>query len=127
MAVFDVMRHIRPDVSTVCAGQAASMGAFLLAAGAKGKRFSFPSTRIMIHQPLGGVQGQVDDIEIQANEMLHHKLVLNAYLAEFTGQPLSRIETDTQRDFFMNAAEAIEYGMIDAVVTRAFGGGDREH
>ena len=116
MAMFDTMRHVRPDVSTVCVGLAASMGAFLLASGQKGKRYSLPNSRIMIHQPLGGAQGQAADIEIQANEILHHKLTLNGYLAEFTGQPMERLTMDTDRDFFMSAAEAVEYGLIDAVV-----------
>eukprot|EP00192_Tetraselmis_astigmatica_P018123 CAMPEP_0117662708 /NCGR_PEP_ID=MMETSP0804-20121206/8194_1 /TAXON_ID=1074897 /ORGANISM="Tetraselmis astigmatica, Strain CCMP880" /LENGTH=256 /DNA_ID=CAMNT_0005469619 /DNA_START=70 /DNA_END=840 /DNA_ORIENTATION=- len=118
MAVFDTMRHIRPDVSTVCVGLAASMGAFLLASGHQGKRYSLPNSRIMIHQPLGGAQGQAADIEIQANEILHHKLTLNGYLAEFTGQDMERITMDTDRDFFMSAQEAVEYGLIDAVVSR---------
>ncbi|EIE20718.1 hypothetical protein COCSUDRAFT_37603 [Coccomyxa subellipsoidea C-169] len=118
MAVFDTMRHIRPDVSTVCVGLAASMGAFLLASGHKGKRYSLPNSRIMIHQPLGGAQGQAADIEIQANEILHHKLTLNGYLAEFTGQSMERITQDTDRDFFMGAKEAVDYGLIDGVITR---------
>ena len=118
MAVFDTMRHIRPDVSTVCVGLAASMGAFLLASGKLGKRYSLPNARIMIHQPLGGAQGQAADIEIQANEILHHKLTLNGYLSRFTGQGMARITADTDRDFFMSAAEAVEYGLVDAVVTR---------
>lgn len=118
MAVFDTMRHIRPDVSTVCVGLAASMGAFLLASGHQGKRYSLPNSRIMIHQPLGGAQGQAADIEIQANEILHHKLTLNGYLAEFTGQSIEQITMDTDRDFFMSAQEAVEYGLIDAVVAR---------
>ncbi|BDA42236.1 ATP-dependent Clp protease proteolytic subunit 1 [Coccomyxa sp. Obi] len=118
MAVFDTMRHIRPDVSTICVGLAASMGAFLLASGHKGKRYSLPNSRIMIHQPLGGAQGQAADIEIQANEILHHKLTLNGYLAEFTGQSMERITQDTDRDFFMGAQEAVDYGLIDAIVTR---------
>eukprot|EP01024_Parvocaulis_polyphysoides_P022080 TRINITY_DN2053_c0_g1_i1.p1 TRINITY_DN2053_c0_g1~~TRINITY_DN2053_c0_g1_i1.p1 ORF type:complete len:281 (-),score=37.19 TRINITY_DN2053_c0_g1_i1:160-930(-) len=118
MAVFDTMRHIRPDVSTVCIGLAASMGAFLLASGHQGKRYSLPNSRIMIHQPLGGAQGQVADIEIQANEILHHKLTLNGYLAEFTGQPMEKITMDTDRDFFMSAQEAVEYGLIDAVISK---------
>jgi len=105
MAVFDTMRFIRPDVSTVCVGLAASMGAFLLASGQRGKRYSLPNSRIMIHQPLGGAQGQAADIEIQANEILHHKLTLNGYLAEFSGQSLERITADTDRDFFMSAEE----------------------
>ncbi|PRW61527.1 ATP-dependent Clp protease proteolytic subunit chloroplastic [Chlorella sorokiniana] len=118
MAVFDTMRHIRPDVSTVCVGLAASMGAFLLASGHQGKRYSLPNSRIMIHQPLGGAQGQAADIEIQANEILHHKLTLNGYLAEFTGQSMETITADTDRDFFMSAQEAVEYGLIDAVVSK---------
>ncbi|KAK9845334.1 hypothetical protein WJX81_003678 [Elliptochloris bilobata] len=118
MAVFDTMRHIRPDVSTVCVGLAASMGAFLLASGHKGKRYSLANSRIMIHQPLGGAQGQAADIEIQANEILHHKLTLNGYLAEFTGQSMERITQDTDRDFFMGAEEAVEYGLVDAVVSK---------
>jgi len=116
MAIFDTMRHVRPDCATVCVGLAASMGAFLLASGHKGKRFSLPHSRIMIHQPLGGAQGQAADIEIQANEILHHKLTLNGYLAEFTGQSLEKITEDTDRDFFMSAAEAKEYGLIDEVI-----------
>ena len=118
MAVFDTMRHIRPDVSTVCVGLAASMGAFLLASGQQGKRYSLPNSRIMIHQPLGGAQGQAADIEIQANEILHHKLTLNGYLAEFTKQGIEQITVDTDRDFFMSAKEAVEYGLIDAVVAK---------
>ncbi|KAK2077083.1 ATP-dependent Clp protease proteolytic subunit 5 [Prototheca wickerhamii] len=118
MAIFDTMRHIRPDVSTVCVGLAASMGAFLLAAGQQGKRYSLPNSRIMIHQPLGGAQGQVEDIEIQTNEMLHHKWTLNGYLAQFTGQTMEQITMDTDRDFFMSAQEAVEYGMVDAVISR---------
>eukprot|EP00963_Diacronema_lutheri_P007656 scaffold662_cov364-Pavlova_lutheri.AAC.13 len=116
MAIFDTMRHVRPDCATVCVGLAASMGAFLLASGHKGKRYSLPHSRIMIHQPLGGAQGQAADIEIQANEILHHKLTLNGYLAEFTGQSLEKITEDTDRDFFMSAAEAKEYGLIDEVI-----------
>lgn len=116
MAVFDTMRHIRPNVSTVCVGLAASMGAFLLASGHKGKRYSLPNSRIMIHQPLGGAQGQAADIEIQANEIMHHKSTLNGYLAEFTGKPLELVMEDTDRDFFMSAQEAQEYGLIDKVL-----------
>ncbi|KAK9836603.1 hypothetical protein WJX74_004165 [Apatococcus lobatus] len=118
MAVFDTMRHIKADVSTVCVGLAASMGAFILASGHQGKRYSLPNSRIMIHQPLGGAQGQAADIEIQANEILHHKLTLNGYLSEFTGQPMERITQDTDRDFFMSAQEAVEYGLLDAVVSK---------
>ncbi|KAL8171759.1 hypothetical protein V2J09_023563 [Rumex salicifolius] len=116
MAIFDTMRHIRPNVSTVCVGLAASMGAFLLSAGTKGKRYSLPNSRIMIHQPLGGAQGAQSDIDIQANEMLHHKANLNGYLAYHTGQSLETINEDTDRDFFMSAKEAQEYGLIDGVI-----------
>jgi len=118
MAVFDTMRHVRPDVSTVCVGLAASMGAFLLCAGHQGKRYSLANSRIMIHQPLGGAQGQAADIEIQANEILHHKLTLNGYIAEFSGQPMEKVTADTDRDFFMSAQEAVEYGLIDAVISK---------
>ena len=118
MGIFDTMNHIRPDVCTICTGLAASMGAFLLTAGAKGKRMSLPHSRIMIHQPLGGAQGQATDIEIQAKEILYHKQRLNEVLAERTSQPLSKIEEDTDRDFFMSAKEALEYGMIDQVIDR---------
>ncbi|XP_075491352.1 ATP-dependent Clp protease proteolytic subunit 5, chloroplastic-like [Primulina tabacum] len=117
MAVFDTMRHIRPDVSTVCVGLAASMGAFLLSGGTKGKRYSLPNSRIMIHQPLGGAQGGQTDIDIQANEMLHHKANLNGYLAYHTGQSLEKINQDTDRDFFMSAKEAKDYGLIDGVIS----------
>ncbi|XP_058068072.1 ATP-dependent Clp protease proteolytic subunit 5, chloroplastic [Magnolia sinica] len=116
MAIFDTMKHIRPDVSTVCVGLAASMGAFLLSAGTKGKRYSLPNSRIMIHQPLGGAQGGQTDIDIQANEMLHHKANLNGYLSYHTGQSLDKINQDTDRDFFMSAKEAKEYGLIDGVI-----------
>jgi len=118
MAVFDTMRYIRSDVSTFCIGLAASMGAFLLAAGQWGKRYSLPNSRLMIHQPLGGAQGQAADIEIQANEILHHKLTLNGYLAEFTDQSIEQITMDTDRDFFMSAEEAVVYGLIDAVLSQ---------
>ncbi|KAK0602166.1 hypothetical protein LWI29_030984 [Acer saccharum] len=116
MAVFDTIRHIRPDVSTVCVGLAASMGAFLLSAGTKGKRYSLPNSRIMIHQPLGGAQGGQSDIDIQANEMLYHKANLNGYLCYHTGQSLEKINQDTDRDFFMSAQEAQDYGLIDGVI-----------
>lgn len=116
MAIFDTMRHIRPSVSTVCVGLAASMGAFLLSAGTKGKRYSLPNSRIMIHQPLGGAQGGQTDIDIQANEMLFHKANLNGYLSYHTGQSLEQINQDTDRDFFMSAKEAKEYGLIDGVI-----------
>jgi len=118
LGIFDTMNHIRPDVSTICMGLAASMGAFLLSAGAKGKRMSLPHSRIMIHQPLGGAQGQATDIEIQAMEILYLKKRLNQHLADHTGQPLSRIEEDTERDFFMSAEEATQYGLIDQVINR---------
>ncbi|MGB3200062.1 MAG: ATP-dependent Clp endopeptidase proteolytic subunit ClpP [Nodosilinea sp.] len=118
MAIYDTMQQIRPDVVTICFGLAASMGAFLLCAGAKGKRLSLPSSRIMIHQPLGGAQGQAVDIEIQAREILYHKSRLNELISHHTGQPIDRIETDTERDFYMSAAEAKDYGIIDDVVER---------
>lgn len=118
MAIYDTIQQIRPDVVTICFGLAASMGAFLLTAGAKGKRMSLPSARIMIHQPLGGAQGQAVDIEIQAKEILYHKSRLNELLAHHTGKPLERIEADTERDFFMSADEAKNYGLIDSVISR---------
>lgn len=118
MAIYDTMQQIRPDIVTICYGLAASMGAFLLASGAAGKRMSLPSSRVMIHQPLGGAQGQAVDIEIQAREILYHKRTLNELLAHHTGQPLDRIETDTDRDFFMSAVEAREYGLIDQVLSK---------
>jgi ATP-dependent Clp protease protease subunit len=116
MGIYDTMEHISPPVSTICMGLAASMGAFLLAAGAKGKRFSLPSSRIMIHQPSGGAQGQAIDIEIRAKEILYIKKLLNQILAERTGQPLEKIEIDTDRDFFMSPEEAKAYGIIDDVL-----------
>ena len=118
MGMFDTMNLVSPDVCTICIGLAASMGAFLLSAGAKGKRMSLPNSRIMIHQPLGGAQGQATDIEIQAKEILYLKNKLNQHLADHTGQPLSTIEEDTERDFFMSSEEAKEYGLIDQVITR---------
>ncbi len=118
MAIYDTIQQIRPNVATMCFGLAASMGAFLLAAGTAGKRMSLPDSRIMIHQPLGGAQGQAIDIEIQAREILYHKSKLNELLAKHTGQPLEKIEVDTERDFFMSAAEAKNYGLIDQVITR---------
>ncbi|MBW4693937.1 MAG: ATP-dependent Clp endopeptidase proteolytic subunit ClpP [Lyngbya sp. HA4199-MV5] len=118
MGIYDTLRHIRPDVSTICVGLAASMGAFLLSAGTKGKRMSLPHSRIMIHQPLGGAQGQATDIEIQAKEILYHKQRLNEMLAEHTGQPIERIQEDTERDFFMSAEEAKDYGLVDQVIDR---------
>ncbi|NPA51638.1 MAG: ATP-dependent Clp endopeptidase proteolytic subunit ClpP [Aquificae bacterium] len=116
LAIYDTMNYIKPDVSTICMGQAASMGAFLLAAGAKGKRYALPNARIMIHQPLGGFQGQATDIEIHAREILRLKKLLNEHLAKNTGQPLEKIEQDTERDYFMSAYEAKEYGLIDKVI-----------
>src|SRR3954471_14776955 len=118
MAIYDTMNFIKPDVSTLCTGMAASMGAFLLSAGAKGKRFSLPHSKIMIHQPLGGMQGQASDIEIHANEILKTRATLNKILAERTGQPLERIERDTERDYFLSADEAREYGLVDQVIAK---------
>ena len=118
MGIFDTMNQVRPDICTICVGLAASMGAFLLSAGAKGKRMSLPHSRIMIHQPLGGAQGQATDIEIQAREILYHKQRLNEFLAQHTGQPMERIEEDTERDFFMSPGEAKDYGLIDQVIER---------
>ena len=116
MAIYDTMQFIKPDVSTMCIGFAASMGAFLLAAGQKGKRFALPNSRIMIHQPLGGAQGQATDIEIHAREILRTREQLNRILAERTGQPLEKIQNDTERDFFMSASESKSYGLIDQVI-----------
>jgi len=118
MAIYDTIQQIRPDVVTICFGLAASMGAFLLTAGTAGKRMSLPDSRIMIHQPLGGAQGQAIDIEIQAREILYVKAKLNQLLSHHTGQPLERIEADTERDFFMSAEEAKNYGLIDQVISR---------
>jgi ATP-dependent Clp protease protease subunit len=118
MAIYDTMQQIRPEIVTICYGLAASMGAFLLAAGTAGKRLSLPSSRIMIHQPLGGARGQAIDIEIQAKEILYHKRTLNELLARHTGQPFDKIEVDTDRDFFMSAQEAKEYGLIDNVIDK---------
>jgi ATP-dependent Clp protease, protease subunit len=118
MGIYDTMQQIRPEVVTICYGLAASMGAFLLAAGAAGKRMSLPSSRIMIHQPLGGAQGQAIDIEIQAREILFHKSNLNSILAKHTGQPLDKIMADTERDRYLSAAEAVEYGLIDRVIEK---------
>ncbi len=117
MSIYDTMNFIKPDVSTVCIGQAASMGAFLLSGGAKGKRFCLPNSRVMIHQPLGGFQGQASDFEIHAKEILSIKDKLNRLLAEHSGQPLEVIERDTDRDNFMNAQQAVDYGIVDSVLT----------
>ena len=118
MAIFDTMNYIKAPVSTICIGQAASMGAVLLTAGEKGKRFALPHARIMIHQPSGGSRGQATDIMIQAEEILRMKRELNGILANLSGQPMERLERDTERDFFMSAEEAREYGLIDAVMSR---------
>lgn len=118
MAIYDTMNFIKPEVSTLCTGMAASMGAFLLASGAKGKRFSLPNSKIMIHQPSGGSQGQATEIEIQAREILKTREQLNRILAERTGQPLERIERDTERDYYMTAQETQEYGLIDQVISK---------
>ncbi|QXM06444.1 ATP-dependent Clp endopeptidase proteolytic subunit ClpP [Crassaminicella indica] len=117
MAIYDTMQYIKPDVSTICIGMAASMGAFLLAAGAKGKRYALPNSEIMIHQPLGGTRGQAEDIRIHAERILKMREKLNKILSERTGQPLDRIQKDTDRDNFMDAKEAVEYGLIDKVIT----------
>ncbi|MEO3692858.1 ATP-dependent Clp endopeptidase proteolytic subunit ClpP [Roseateles paludis] len=116
MSIYDTMQFIKPEVSTLCMGMAASMGAFLLAAGAKGKRYSLPNAKVMIHQPLGGTQGQATDIEIHAREILKTRDALNRILAERTGQSLEKIQLDTERDYFMSAPEAQEYGLIDQVL-----------
>ncbi|MFD3262131.1 ATP-dependent Clp endopeptidase proteolytic subunit ClpP [Paenibacillus lentus] len=118
MAIYDTMQFIKSDVSTICVGLAASMGAFLLNAGTKGKRYALPNSEIMIHQPLGGAEGQATDIEIRARRILKMRDKLNHILAERTGQPLERIEKDTDRDYFMSAAEAMEYGIVDKVIER---------
>ncbi len=118
MSIYDTMNYIKPDVSTICIGQAASMGAFLLSSGAKGKRYSLPNSRIMIHQPLGGAQGQATDIQIQAKEIQRMKDDLNAILAQNTGQTIETVTADTDRDNFMSAAEAKKYGMIDEVIAK---------
>ena len=119
MAIYDTMQYIKPNVSTVCIGMAASMGAFLLAAGEKGKRFALPNSEVMIHQPLGGAQGQATEIEIAARRILHLRDKLNEILSERTGQPMEVIQRDTERDNFMTAERAVEYGLIDQVITRS--------
>ena len=118
MSIYDTMQFIKPEVSTLCMGMAASMGAFLLTAGAKGKRFALPNSKIMIHQPLGGMQGQATDIEIHAKDILKTKAKLNEILAERTGQPLDKIERDTDRDYFLEATEARDYGLVDQVIAK---------
>ncbi len=117
LAIYDTIQYIRPDVSTICMGQSTSMSALLLAAGAKGKRYALPHARIMIHQPLGGVQGQATDIDIQAKEILKIKETIHRILTEHTGQAIEKIQQDTERDFFMDSEEALEYGIIDKVIT----------
>ncbi|EAJ9404296.1 ATP-dependent Clp endopeptidase proteolytic subunit ClpP [Campylobacter jejuni] len=119
-SIYDTMNYIKPDVCTICIGQAASMGAFLLSCGAEGKRFALPNSRIMIHQPLGGARGQATDIEIQAKEILRLKTILNDILAKNTKQKVAKIAKDTERDFFMSAQEAKEYGLIDKVLEKSF-------
>lgn len=116
LAIYDTMQYIKPDVQTICIGQAASMGALLLAAGTKGKRFALPHSRILIHQPLGGFQGQATDIEIHAREILRMRAELNEILVRHTGQPLEKIEADTERDFFMGGKEGVDYGIVDKVI-----------
>ena len=116
MSIYDTMSYIKPDISTLCIGQASSMGAILLTGGTKGKRFALPNSRIMIHQPLGGAQGQAVEIEIQAKEILFLKKTLNSLLAEHTGQSLEKINEDTERDYFLSPAEAVQYGLIDKVI-----------
>lgn len=118
LAVYDTMKYIKPSIQTICIGQAASMGALLLAAGTKGKRFALPHARILIHQPMGGFQGQAADIEIHAKEILRMRSDLNKILHEHTGQPLERIEADTDRDYFMSGEEAVQYGIVDSVIFR---------
>ena len=119
MAIYETMQYIKPDVATICIGQAASMGSLLLTAGAKGKRFALPNARIMIHQPLGGARGQSTDVQIQAKELLRTRHMLNEILSERTGKSMEQVENDTERDNFMSASEAVEYGLIDKVITRA--------
>lgn len=118
MAIYDTMNFIKPDVSTLCMGMAASMGAFLLSSGAKGKRFSLPNSKVMIHQPLGGARGQATEIEIAAREIIKTREQLNKILAENTGQPLSRIENDTERDYYLSAEESKDYGLVDQVIAK---------
>ena len=117
LAIYDTMQYIKPDITTICMGQAASMGALLLAAGTKGKRYVLPHSRIMIHQPLGGVQGQATDIDIQAREILKIKEIIHKILAQHSGQPIDKIEQDTERDFFMDGQQALDYGIIDKIIT----------
>ena len=125
MAIYDTMNYIKPDVATICLGQAASMGAFLLGAGAKGKRYALPYSRIMIHQPWGGAQGQATDVEIHAREILRQRELLNEILAANTGQPLTKIQQDTERDYFMSSEQAKDYGLVDAIMARRSSGGEK--
>lgn len=125
MAIYDTMNYIKPDVATICLGQAASMGSFLLAAGAKGKRYALPYSRIMIHQPWGGAQGQATDVEIHAREILRQRELLNEILAGNTGQTLTKIQQDTERDYFMSSEQAKEYGIVDAIMARRSSGGEK--
>ena len=118
LAIYDTMQYIKPDVTTICMGQASSMGALLLAAGSKGKRYSLPNARIMIHQPLGGVQGQATDIDIQAKEILNIKGKIHEILVKHTGQPIEKIREDTERDFFMSSDDAMKYGIVDKVISK---------
>jgi ATP-dependent Clp protease protease subunit len=118
LAIYDTMQYVKPDLVTICMGQASSMAALLLAAGARGKRYALPHSRIMIHQPLGGAQGQATDIDIQAKEILKIKRLIHGIIAGHTGQPLEKIQRDTERDFFMDSGEAMEYGIIDKVITK---------
>ena len=125
MAIYDTMNYIRPDVATICLGQAASTGSFLLAAGAKGKRYALPYSRIMIHQPWGGAQGQATDVEIHAREILRQRELLNEILAGNTGQTLTKIQQDTERDYFMSSEQAKEYGIVDAIMARRSSGDEK--
>ena len=125
MAIYDTMNYIKPDVATICLGQAASMGSFLLAAGAKGKRYALPYSRIMIHQPWGGAQGQATDVEIHAREILRQRELLNEILAGNTGQTLTKIQQDTERDYFMSSEQAKEYGIVDAIMARRSSGDEK--
>lgn len=125
LAIYDTMRYIKPDVATICLGSAASMGALLLSSGTKGKRYALPYSRIMIHQPWGGAQGQASDVEIHAREILRLRELLNEILAENSGQSLEKIQQDTERDFFMSSAQAKEYGIIDSIMSRRGSGGEQ--
>lgn len=124
LAIYDTMQYIKPDVATICLGSAASMGALLLSSGAKGKRYALPYSRIMVHQPWGGAQGQASDVEIHAREILRLRELLNDILAANTGQPIAKIQQDTERDYFMSSVQAEEYGIIDSIMSRRVPGGD---